>query len=294
MSKFIAFKDSYSSAKELQIDLKRAGLESSNLIVGIDFTKSNEWTGEECRQGKNLHAPSVPGDENPYAVAISILGKTLAAFDDDNSIPAYGFGSFTTGDSAVFSLKPGNQPCRGFNEVLQCYQRAVETTILSGPTSFAPLIYQAINIVKQMGGRYHILVIIADGQVDTIEDAAPGQLTPQEKDTINAIIEASKYPLSIIMVGVGDGPWDMMKKFDDEIPTRSFDNFQFVCFNEKMREAVTRYRTDGEIESHFALQALMEVPPQYRKIKQLNLLGSSGCDCTTLVPVVVLDPSMSR
>ncbi len=30
---------------QVQQALSQAGLESSNLIVGIDFTKSNEWTG---------------------------------------------------------------------------------------------------------------------------------------------------------------------------------------------------------------------------------------------------------
>lgn len=38
---------------------------------------------------------------------------------------------------------------------------------IAGPTSFAPVIDAAVDIVEKSNGQYHVLVIIADGQVVT-------------------------------------------------------------------------------------------------------------------------------
>lgn len=39
---------------------------------------------------------------------------------------------------------------------------------MTGPTSFAPIIETAIGIVDDSGGQYHVLMIIADGQVSQL------------------------------------------------------------------------------------------------------------------------------
>ncbi|GAA0139063.1 calcium-binding protein [Lithospermum erythrorhizon] len=246
--RYSRIEDNYQTLDQVTTALAEAGLESSNLIVGIDFTKSNEWTGTS----------------NIYN------WETLAAFDEDNLIPCFGFGDASTHDTDVFSFFPGGTYCNGFAEVLRRYRELVPHLYLSGPTSFAPMIEMAMTIVEESGGQYHVLLIIADGQVTRSSETPYGQLSLQEQKTVDAIVKASEYPLSIIVVGVGDGPWDMMKDFDDNIPARAFDNFQFVNFTELMSKRASRMRK----ESEFALAALMEIPPQYQATIALNILGN--------------------
>jgi len=144
--------------------------------------------------------------------------------------------------------------------VLERYTEVAQQVVLAGPTSFAPVIRQAIKIVRAEKS-YHILVIVADGQVT---DASPSG------ETARAIIEASDYPLSIVVVGVGDGPWDAMECYDDELPQRRFDNFQFVDFN--------KIKSGPAHDAQFALHALMEIPDQYKFIKENGLLSSPAFD----------------
>jgi len=271
-------------------------------MFAIDFTKSNEWTGKESFQGKNLHYlfPN-PNQLNPYEQAITIIGETLSAFDDDGLIPAYGFGCNRSRGDSVFSFNPRDTPCHGFQEVLSRYRQLVPITPLAGPTSFGPLIRHACNIVKASCGQYHILLIVADGQVTHPTDLPKDELSEQEKDTISAIVDACQLPLSIVMVGVGDGPWDVMEEFDDRIPERTWDNFQFVPFNTTLAKAqrsvpmgASPAQVKAQMEATFALHVLMEIPEQYREVGVRGLMSKTAANRAQVQGINVLDPAVPQ
>uniref|UniRef100_A0A6N2KUD7 Copine C-terminal domain-containing protein n=1 Tax=Salix viminalis TaxID=40686 RepID=A0A6N2KUD7_SALVM len=124
--------DNFNSLDQVISSLREAGLESSNLILGVDFTKSNEWTGRHSFLRKSLHA--IGSTPNPYEQAISIIGRTLSPFDEDNLIPCFGFGDASTHDKYVFSFYPDNRPCNGLEEALTRYREIVPHLNLSGST----------------------------------------------------------------------------------------------------------------------------------------------------------------
>ena len=253
---FNSIDDHFHSFTEVTDACKRAGLEKCGLIIGVDFTASNEWQGRKSFSGNCLHRLNQAKIYNPYQKVISIIGQTLEPFDDDRLIPAFGFGDTVTVGDSVFPFVSDESPCSGFSEVLDRYSHVASKVSFSGPTNFAPLIHKAIEIVEKLN-KYHILIIIADGQVN------------EEEETVNAIVEASNHPLSIVVVGVGDGPWELMEEFDDQLPKRQFDNFQFVNYHEVTSKV-------KHPDANFALHVMMEIPLQYRTIKQMGYLNSKG------------------
>ncbi|XP_010528713.1 PREDICTED: E3 ubiquitin-protein ligase RGLG2-like isoform X2 [Tarenaya hassleriana] len=263
--------DEYTSTEQVVEALARAGLESCDLIVGIDFTKSNEWTGAKSYGRKCLH---YIGDQpNPYEQVIATIGKTLGVFSEDNLIPCYGFGDASTHGQDVFSFYPDERSCYGFEDLLCRYREIVPHLRFAGPTSFAPIIEMAMAIVEQSGGQYHALVIVADGQ----EQSTARKLVFKKRRL--------RTPLSK-QVGVGDGPWDKMREFCS-IPNRVFSNFDFVNFTEIMSKDVEQNRKEAE----FVLSALMDIPLQYKATLELGILGRRYGDIpkrTALPPPVPL------
>lgn len=262
------------SLEQIRHEISKHNLETVQTIVGIDLTASNRTQGENSfrvgtKRMPNLHSV---GDkyENPYQYVIATLGRTLAQYDDDGKIPAFGFGDTKTKGSGVRNLDiSSGMPFstveyQRFEGVLSAYTALVSSRdcVLSGPTTFAPLIERAIQITRQEGG-YHILIIITDGEVTMVQETAL------------ALQKASNYPLSIIVVGVGDGPFDTMETFDDDMHSKRFDNVQFVSWKDHIG-GKARLLSQAKRDDNFARDALQEIPRQMYCIKKLGLL--SNCD----------------
>lgn len=226
-----------------------------HFTVAIDFTASNG----NPSQSTSLHYMN-PYQMNAYAMALKAVGEIIQDYDSDKMFPALGFGAKLPPDGRVSHEFPlngnvDNPYCNGMEGILEAYHQSLKTVQLYGPTNFAPVVNHVARYAAavQDGSQYFVLLIITDG---VISDMA---------QTKEAIVNAAKLPMSIIIVGVGQAEFDAMVELDgDDVRISSRgklaerDIVQFVPFRDYMD------RTGNHVLSmaRLAKDVLAEIPDQ--------------------------------
>ncbi|XP_077576243.1 copine-4 [Stigmatopora nigra] len=177
--------------------------------VAIDFTASNGDPRNSC----SLHYIH-PYRPNEYLKALVAVGEICQDYDSDKMFPAFGFGARIPPDYKVshdfaVNFNEENPECAGIQGVVEAYQACLPKLQLYGPTNIAPIIHKVANSASQElhtkeAMQYFILLILTDG---VITDMA---------DTREAIVQASRLPMSVIIVGVGNADFGDMQMLDGD------------------------------------------------------------------------------
>ncbi|XP_058011625.1 copine-2 isoform X1 [Ahaetulla prasina] len=201
--------------------------------VGIDFTASNG----NPRDPTSLHYIN-PMGTNEYLSAIWAVGQIIQDYDTDKMFPALGFGAQLPPDWKVshefaINFNPTNPFCLGVEGIVQAYSSCLPHIRFYGPTNFSPIInhvarFAAQAIQQESASQYFILLIITDGVISDMDE------------TRHAVVQASRLPMSIIIIGVGNADFAAMEFLDaDNRMLRSYtgeeavrDIVQFVPFRE--------------------------------------------------------------
>jgi len=193
------------------LDYIRSGLHF-NLLLGIDYTSSNgdPWTLE------SLHSLKTEGG-NEYQRAIRGVFDVLLNYSHTKKVDMYGFGGIPQFPECKSALTHHCFPLTGnFNEphalglegIMQIYKDSLKFVRLASPSYLEPVIQQARKVAKKTKkyhlNEYTVLLILTDGKCHDMQD------------TINAIISSTSLPLSVIIIGVGDGDFKKMEILDGD------------------------------------------------------------------------------
>ncbi|EFN57401.1 hypothetical protein CHLNCDRAFT_142828 [Chlorella variabilis] len=232
------------TARPSFLDYIKGGM-ALNFLCAIDFTASNGSPNDPT----SLHF--LGRGKSVYERAIAAVGSVIEHYDTTKRFPAFGFGA---------ALPPSGTAnhCFPLNGVPSSPE-TVKSVRLSGPTLFAPVISAAAQIAAQPSSHlhYYVLLIITDGCIMDMQN------------TLQAIVDASVLPLSLLIVGVGDDDFSAMEVLDGDdhrirAPSGRLaarDCVQFVPFRNGVQVGGGRHAQRDAVEE-LASQLLAELPGQ--------------------------------
>uniref|UniRef100_A0A914UZ32 C2 domain-containing protein n=1 Tax=Plectus sambesii TaxID=2011161 RepID=A0A914UZ32_9BILA len=197
------------------------------------------------------------GCENDFQSALRAVGQIIQEYDSDKLFPALGYGARIPPnfhEAHDFFLNFQNDPkCEGVPGLLDAYKKAVGIVRPASSACFSHVIFHVAKFAEATmdGDHYHVLLMLTSGAISDM------------RQTISAIVNASKLPMSIIIVGVGRNDFSAMERLDAdrkrlavEDKKAERDIVQFVAYEE------FKYSGNVNCNSELAKEVLKEVPRQ--------------------------------
>ncbi|OAF67338.1 hypothetical protein A3Q56_04907 [Intoshia linei] len=198
----------------------------------IDFTSST----------KLVH--NIDVSNNQILAAITETTNILMQYNYDKYVECYGFGAKVRGCNNVsncFPINPSDPLCEGIKGLTDSYLKCLTSIQLKDTHSICPVVnktvacailYHKKNILNAASKTYQnscltytVLLIFLHHDFANI------------KDFVSLIVDISHLPISIIIMGVGDGPFIIMNMFALKKSRLSFkgqsavrDMVQFVTY----------------------------------------------------------------
>uniref|UniRef100_A0A9J2PTG5 Copine C-terminal domain-containing protein n=1 Tax=Ascaris lumbricoides TaxID=6252 RepID=A0A9J2PTG5_ASCLU len=142
--------------------------------------------------------------ESDFQLALRAIGEIVRDYSSSKLFPALGVGAKippTFYDSQEFCMNFDTDPCcRGIDGILEAYKKAARIVVPIENVTYFHIIHYVAKMAMNSGAKglhYYILTIFTQG--GPIRDL---------KELLDALAHASKAPLSVIFVGIGDGDFD--------------------------------------------------------------------------------------
>mmetsp|Transcript_27218 Transcript_27218/g.50411 ORF Transcript_27218/g.50411 Transcript_27218/m.50411 type:complete len:687 (-) Transcript_27218:294-2354(-) len=235
--------------------------------AAVDFSSSNG----DPQSRESLHFIDHRGYPNEYQAAIASVGAILEDYAVEKKCFLFGYGMKEPAESSRLHAFPigDTSGVTGVDGMLEAYQSHLENTayVMCEPTLLAPVIRNAANAALHRAEsneqEYSILLIISDGSINDFQQ------------TVDELCVAAEAPLSIVIVGVGDGDFSSMERLDSDDTLLVASNgkkcardiVQFVPFR-KFSHCASRLAAEtlaeipGQLAHYFSSKGIAPTPPQ--------------------------------
>ena len=96
---------------------------------------------------------------------------------------------------------------KGVEGIMLAYREKIQWIQLYGPTLFGPILsnlFESLKNIPVESKNYNVFLILTDGQINDMGD------------TKRLLVQLSYFPVSIIIIGVGNADFSMMEELDSD------------------------------------------------------------------------------